>query len=328
MTPTGFHYQPHRIHSRRAISLRGAGRPAGHRPHRCNSRLTLTTATASDSDGSVSQVDFYQGATLIGTAAASPYSMIWSNVANGSYSLTAVATDNQGVVTTSAAVPIIVSAAIAIYNLYPDQLGTPRLVTNASNQVVWRNLPTTEPFGNTPPEDDPNATGNHFKFNLRFPGQYADKETNTNYNGFRDYDPSTGRYIQSDPIGLAGGINTYTYVGGNPLSRTDPKGLRTVLGVYLGLVCVAADAYAHIDDIQAIGEVVDQVNEINKQISEIENSCPANASAEERARRQQEIEGLRQQGAALAIRKVALSLKLAPQIAIGLGVCGLVTAVF
>jgi RHS repeat-associated protein len=64
-----------------------------------------------------------------------------------------------------------------------------------------------------------------FIYNLRFPGQYYQAETGLVQNYFRDYDPQTGRYLESDPIGLGGGVNTYAYVRNRPTMSIDPRGL-------------------------------------------------------------------------------------------------------
>jgi len=110
-----------------------------------------------------------------------------------------------------------------MYFIHPDHLNTPRAVSDASGTIVWR-WDQTEPFGDAPPNDNPSGQG-AFEFPLRFPGQYADKETGLFYNYYRDYDPSTGRYPVSDPIGLAAGMSTYGYVWQSPLMFFDFFGL-------------------------------------------------------------------------------------------------------
>jgi RHS repeat-associated protein len=190
--------------------------------------ITLT-ANAADSDGTIAKVDFYNGSTLLQTITQSPFTTTWGNVAAGTYTLTAVATDNNGASTTSTPITVTVTSAIAqAYFIQTDQINTPRMITDQNNNVVWQ-WDNNDPYGQTPPNQNPNGQGT-FVYNQRFPGQYFDSETNLFYNYFRDYDPSTGRYIESDPIGLGGGINTYGYVKGNPLNFIDPLGLDAMCG--------------------------------------------------------------------------------------------------
>jgi len=109
-------------------------------------------------------------------------------------------------------------------SVHTDHLNTPRLVADDTQQTVWK-WEQQEPFGVNAANDDPDGNSVAFEFNLRFPGQYFDIETNAHYNYFRDYYPATGRYVQSDPIGLWGGLNTYAYVLSHPLRRIDRLGL-------------------------------------------------------------------------------------------------------
>ncbi|MFY7809457.1 MAG: RHS repeat-associated core domain-containing protein [Fimbriimonadaceae bacterium] len=91
--------------------------------------------------------------------------------------------------------------------------------------MVWRWALEGSAFGQHPAEADVDGDGVSLEFNLRYPGQYFDSATGWHYNYFRDYEPGTGRYVQSDPIGLGGGVSTFGYVGGAPLRFSDFFGL-------------------------------------------------------------------------------------------------------
>lgn len=115
-------------------------------------------------------------------------------------------------------------SGVSVYYVHTDHLNTPRRLSRpANNVVVWRWH--SDPFGTTAPDEDPDGDSTPIAYNLRFPGQYFDAESGLHYNYFRDYDPAVGRYVESDPIGLRGGVNTYAYVDGNPLSYSDSTGL-------------------------------------------------------------------------------------------------------
>lgn len=102
------------------------------------------------------------------------------------------------------------------YYVHTDHLGTPLMLSDDSRQVVWSRV--AAPFGEAMVELGDVAQ------NLRFPGQYYDGESGLVYNYYRDYDPGLGRYIQSDPIGLSGGMNTYGYAYQGPIVYIDPDG--------------------------------------------------------------------------------------------------------
>lgn len=130
------------------------------------------------------------------------------------------------------------ATGIEVHAIHTDHLNTPRALVNAQTQggqpagtVVWRwrlvNQGTSgsNAFGAMAAEEDPDGNGTTVRFDLRFPGQQYDASTGLHYNYFRDYEAQTGRYVESDPIGLKGGVSTYGYALSRPLKYQDHLGL-------------------------------------------------------------------------------------------------------
>jgi RHS repeat-associated protein len=138
--------------------------------------------------------------------------------------------------TASGPMPVAAIYGTKHYAIQSDHLNTPRRLVQSDGQVAWQwaysafgdeqptiaknrfaNVALNQAFGST--------TVPAVTFNLRYPGQYFDQESSLHYNYHRSYSATVGRYTQADPIGLDGGWNRYSYVDGNPLSKTDSRGL-------------------------------------------------------------------------------------------------------
>lgn len=141
--------------------------------------------------------------------------------------------------------PTQMADANGIYDIHTDHLQTPKMLTNAAQQIVWSR--EQEAFGQTVFNDDADGNGVAVEFNIRFAGQYYDQETQLHYNHHRYYSPDIGRYTTADPLGIIPGLtptplipnnkanvaedmmrglnHVYAYVGNNPLNWIDPFGL-------------------------------------------------------------------------------------------------------
>ena len=118
--------------------------------------------------------------------------------------------------------PIAVLNGSTLYFLHDDHLGTPQLATSTTHSVTSQ--ANYQPFGAA-------SVSGTITQNLRLPGQFFDQESGWNHNGFRDYMPSAGRYLEPDPLGFAGsGTNLYAYAGADPIDWSDPLGLKKCAG--------------------------------------------------------------------------------------------------
>jgi len=131
-----------------------------------------------------------------------------------------------------------------IYYIHTDHLGAPRVATDGNGQVVWQWQPT--PFGMGKPSGS-------IALNLRFPGQYYDSETGLNYNWHRYYSSSTGRYLRTEPTGLAFGMNPFRYALASPITHFDANGLwaSSILTIHQGVT-------SDVNNLMPVGQLLSQ----------------------------------------------------------------------
>ena len=176
--------------------------------------------------------------------------------------------------------------------LHSDHLYTPRRGTDDLQTTVWQW--ESNAFGSTNPQIETTEV------NLRFLGQYQDEETDLHYNWNRYYDAGIGWYVTSDPIGLAGGLNTYGYVGANPLIYYDDEGLSRRGGgrknaridcklrdlrsrkqsLEVRLKHLRKKGKERTDILEGVAEIIEEINELEKMFNDhlplkcVERKCP------------------------------------------------------
>ncbi len=159
--------------------------------------------------------------------------------------------------------PVALIRNNTIYYIQTDHLGRPEVATNASKTVVWK--------ANNTAFDRQVTTNTIGGLNLGFPGQYYDSETGLWYNWHRYYDASVGRYIQSDPVGMEGGLNTYNYALNNPAALIDPSGLAPC-GCEMPYTPESGHAVADSADVHYGPLSVEQAEDINRKAAEQANN--------------------------------------------------------
>ncbi|MDM4769257.1 RHS repeat-associated core domain-containing protein [Solimonas sp. SE-A11] len=168
--------------------------------------------------------------------------------------------------------PIAVVKGSGTYYVHADHLNTPRQINDASGDPVW--VWDTITFGSSSPDEDPLSTGISFTYNLRHPGQVFDAESGLFQNWHRDYHPALGRYVQSDPIGLAGGLNTYQYSAANPIEFSDPAGLTPLAATRNGWAIGSSIGRGINSQVEAVTGLPIGVHIYNSIHPEDSQSCP------------------------------------------------------
>ncbi len=187
--------------------------------------ITFTVDTTAGPGTSITRVEFFNGAILVGTATVPPFTFVWSNVPLGNYLVTAKAFDGLGQSATTPPLAVKVKFPTLpgerVTFLHNDAGGSAIGASDESGALLWRE--SYRPYGERL-RNEPAADANRQFFH----GKPRDQETGLQYFGARYYDPVVGRFLSMDPAAFAENnvhsLNRYAYANNNPYRYRDPDG--------------------------------------------------------------------------------------------------------